>query len=333
MAAPLFIDDLLECDPPKFKQYQDAALKLKLINFNRSLWFYAPSLLHYSIDQYHNSDQNQFIPISITGSKCYLQCDHCKSKILDSMYPAESPAKLYSLVKDFVLNKNCNGILISGGSSLNGSVPFLNYIPTINTIKSEFDITVILHSGLITHDLALALSKVNIDAVLLDIIGHDDTIHRIYHLNKNVSHFANSLRLLSSFNIPFVPHIILGLDYGEFKGELNALKLIKNYNPNALVLVVLMPLDDTPMSLTNPASPDKLARYFTLARFMFPNIPILLGCARPKGDHKVKTDILAIQSGINGIAYPSQEAVDFALENGFSIQFSNLCCSLIFHHL
>ena len=327
------IKDLLECTEKKFKKYQTDALEVKLKNFDRTLWCYAPSLLTYSIDQFVSTNKNKFIPISITGTRCQLQCDHCKSKILDSMYPAETPEALNAIVKDFVENKGCEGVLLSGGATLEGAVPFTKFIETIKKIKEKFGITLIIHSGLITKEFAEALSKANVDAVMLDVIGHNETIQKIYHLRKNVNHFAQSLKYLAEYAIPFVPHVILGLDYGEIKGEVAALELIKQYNPDALVLVVLMPLEGTPMANVKPVPPKKLARLITLARLMFPKIPVMLGCARPKGDHKVETDVIAIQSGINGIAYPCQEAVDYALENNYELIFSELCCSLVYRDI
>ncbi len=333
MNPPSSIKNLLDCDENEFHTYQNEALMLKLNNFDKTLWCYAPSLLNYSVEQFTLENKDAFIPISITGNKCQLQCDHCKSKILNSMYPAENPEKLYNLVNDFVKNKNTKGILISGGAQLDGTVPFSKFVDIIKKIKLDFGIKVIIHSGLITRDLAEKFSKINIDAVMLDIIGHDETIHQIYHLRKNVEHFADSLMYLNKYRIPFVPHVILGLDYGKIKGEISALELIRRYNPNALVLVVLMQIEGTPMENIQSISPKTIARFITLARIMFPDIPLMLGCARPKGDHKVETDIMAIQSGINGIAYPSQEAIDFALEKGYPIRFSELCCSLIYQEI
>ncbi|MHA1264926.1 MAG: radical SAM protein [Candidatus Helarchaeota archaeon] len=330
---PTFIQDLIECDEKAFKNYQSYALKLKLQNFDETLWCYAPSLLSYTIEQFKTTNKNAFIPISITGTKCQLQCKHCKSKILESMYPAETPDKLYNLVKHFVEDKNCRGVLLSGGATIQGMVPFLPFLDSIKKIKQDFQITVIIHSGLISEEFAKALADSQIDAVMLDIIGHEDTIHEIYHLRKNIQHFADSLRFLDKYQIPFVPHVILGLHYGELKGERTALELIKKYHPVALVLIVLMPLEGTPMEQIEPLSPQKIGRYVTLARLLFPDIPLMLGCARPKGDHKVETDIIAIKSGVNGIAYPSQEAVDYAIENGYKIQFSELCCSLVYKHV
>ncbi len=327
------LNDIVDCAEDKFRTYQYQALELKLKNFDNAIWCYAPSLLTYAIEQFENIDKDKFIPISITGTKCQLQCDHCKSKILESMYPAETPEELYDLVKDFVKNKGCEGILISGGATLDGSVPVLQFLDIFKKIKEDFGITVIIHSGLITKELAEGLSRIKIDAVMLDIIGHDETIQKIYHLKRNVEHFEESLKYLHKYNIPFVPHVILGLHYGKIKGERAALELIKKYEPSALVLVILMPLEGTPMEKIEPISPKKVVRFITLARFLFPQIPVMLGCARPKGDHKVETDILAIQSGINGIAYPCQEAVDFAIERGYKLHFSGLCCSLIYRDI
>lgn len=324
---------ILECDEDQFRTFQKEALATKLSHFQRTLWCYAPSLLNYAIDQFECINKNTFIPISITGTKCQLQCDHCKSKILESMYAAETPEKLYALVKDFVENKGCEGILISGGAKLDGYVPFMDFIEVFKKIKEDFGITLIIHSGLITQELAVALATIKIDAVMLDIIGHDETIQEIYHLQKNVEHFEQSLKFLHQYNIPFVPHVILGLHYGKIKGEYAALELIKRYNPAAVVLVVLMPLEDTPMEHVDPVSPKDVGKFITLARLMFPDIPVMLGCARPKGDHKVETDILAIQSGIDGIAYPCQEAVDFAIQEGYQVNFSELCCSLIYREI
>lgn len=327
------IEDLLKCDDKKFKYYQNKALQLKLDNFGNIIWCYAPSILYYSIDQYERKNINKFIPISITGKKCQLQCDHCKAKLLDSMHPAETPEQLYEFVSEYVNYKGCEGILISGGANINGSVPFIKYIDIIKKIKDEFGITIILHSGLITKKFTEALSKIDIDAVMLDVIGSNETIHRVYHLNKNVENYAESLRYLVNYKIPFVPHVLLGLDYGTIKGEIYALELIKKNMPLALVIIALMPLEGTPMEHVKPVSPKMIARFITLARFMFPDIPVMLGCARPIGNHKVQTDILAIQSGINGIAYPCQEAADFAIKNGYDLKFSELCCSLVYREI
>ena len=64
-----------------------------------------------------------------------------------------------------------------------------------------------------------------------------------------------------------------------------------------------------------------------------PEIPIILGCARPRGEHKARTDVLAIKAGVNGIAYPSEKGYDHARERGLGIRFSDECCSLLFRDI
>jgi len=324
---------ILNSNEDDFKQYQAEALNLKLKNFGNEIWFYAPSLMVYSTDYFEIKNKYKFVPISITGTKCQLQCDHCKTKILETMFKAESPEYLNKIVRDLVINRGCEGILISGGSRIDGTVPFLDFIDVIKNIKDELGITIILHSGLVSEEIARLLAETGIDAVMLDIIGHNATIKQIYHLNRKIEDFEQSLQNLNNYKIPFVPHIILGLHYGKILGELDALRMIKKYNPASLVLLVLMPFENTPMENVKPIPPHKFARFAVISRFMFPKIPILLGCARPVGDHKLETDIFALKSGLNGIAFPCQEAIEYAMKKGYQINFSETCCSLIYKHI
>lgn len=84
------------------------------------------------------------------------------------------------------------------------------------------------------------------------------------------------------------------------------------------------------MADVKPPSPETIGRVLTVARLGFEKTPLLLGCARPIGDHKAQTDNFAIRGGANGIAYVSQEGVDFARKSGLSPVFMDICCSLAF---
>ena len=63
---------------------------------------------------------------------------------------------------------------------------------------------------------------------------------------------------------------------------------------------------------------------------MMPDIPIALGCMRPKGAHRRKTDVLAVRAGINAIAYPVAEAMDLAESMNIQLKYSTQCCSQIY---
>ncbi|MEE8182053.1 MAG: radical SAM protein, partial [Candidatus Thorarchaeota archaeon] len=101
------------------------------------------------------------------------------------------------------------------------------------------------------------------------------------------------------------------------------------HNPVSVIVVAFMPLDDTPMKDVTPSSPMDIARVILATRLAIPDKPVILGCARPLGDHRKETDRLAIDAGVNGIAYPTEEGYSYAQERGLSISFSVKCCSLM----
>ena len=109
--------------------------------------------------------------------------------------------------------------------------------------------------------------------------------------------------------------------------------MISKNNPAAVVIIALSPIRKTPMEHASPPSPANIGKIITVARLCMEKIPILLGCARPIGEHKVESDRYAIQSGVNGIAYISQEGVALAKGMGLRPVFKDICCSLAFLNL
>jgi hypothetical protein len=65
------------------------------------------------------------------------------------------------------------------------------------------------------------------------------------------------------------------------------------------------------------------------ARIRFPQVPVMLGCARPGGRHRRETDRFALLAGLNGIAYPAEGTVAVARELGLTPRFARECCSLV----
>jgi uncharacterized radical SAM superfamily protein len=181
--------------------------------------------------------------------------------------------------------------------------------------------------------LAKALAEADIDAAMIDIIGSKETIKEVYHLDCDVDSFDSSLTLLEQNRVPIVPHIVVGIHYGKLQGEMKAIEIVSKHHPAAVVVVALMPVVHTPMEHLTPPSPLDIGHAILASRLFMPQTPLLLGCARPRGLHKIKTDILAIRAGVNGIAYPSEEAYSFARKMGFNIQVHEKCCSLLWQDL
>ncbi len=294
----------------------------------KKIRFYAPSFMYYNTS-YYRSSPTDFPTISVTGKACALNCKHCGGLVLETMYPVKSSEELFELCVQ-LRKKGALGCLISGGCLPNGSVPINKFIGGIKRVKRELGLTVLVHTGIIDKSTAEALVEAKVDSALIDIIGSNETIREIYKLKVTVEDYSDSLKTLQESGIPFVPHVIVGLHYGRLKGELQALQMIRQYEPSALVVIAFMPIHGTEMEKVKPPKPSAIAKVIAAARLMFPNTPLVLGCMRPKGKHRVETDTMAIKAGVDAIAFPTEEAVRFAENQGMNVSFSSLCCSQIY---
>ena len=324
-------EDLLQADDTALEKALATARSISWKNFGRKIRFYAPSFIYYKTS-YFCSSPTAFPSISVTGSSCTLKCKHCGGKVLNTMIPATTPKDLINLCTQ-LRRKGAVGCLISGGCLPDGSVPLDRFVDAIAKIKRDNGLTVVVHTGIVDLPMARKLAEAGVDAALIDIIGSDETIHKIYQLNVELKDYDRSLRALQESGIPFVPHVLVGLHYGKLRGEFQALKMISKYSPSAIIIIALMPIHDTPMEKANPPTPEDIARVLATARFMMPSTPIVLGCMRPKGEHKMKTDTLAVKTGVNAIAFPAEEALRLAEALGLETTFSSLCCSQVFQDI
>ena len=177
--------------------------------------------------------------------------------------------------------------------------------------------------------MAQALKEAGVDGAMIDIIGANETIHKVYHLKRrSVEDYERSLELLVRHGLSVIPHIVIGLHYGKILGEYRALEMIRRYQISALILVILMPILSTSMFATTPPSLGEIADIFYRARLAFPKTPVHLGCARPMGEMMQQTDALAVDLGLNGIAYPASGIVAYAREQGLVPEFHETCCSI-----
>lgn len=319
---------LLEADEGALRELLEEAQLTAWNHFGKKIRFYAPSFMHYKTKHYCSS-QEAFPSISVTGSSCSLRCKHCGGTVLNTMYPAASPEKLVKLCRRLKA-KGAVGCLISGGCLPNGAVPLEKFADALGKIKRELGLNLVVHTGVISHDTAKKLKEAGIDAALIDVIGSDETIRRITELDVSVNHYEQSLQALQDAGVLTVPHVIVGLQFGKLKGELNALRIISNYEPAAVVVIAFMPIRGTEMEETAPPSPAAIGKVLVAARLIMPSTPLALGCMRPKGAHRAETDALAVNAGFNAIAFPAETSVKLAKSLNYDISFSSQCCSQIY---
>lgn len=294
----------------------------------RAIDFYTPSFKSYATSEIAACGKSAWPAVSITGPDCKLQCDHCKGRILESMIPARTPEDLWQ-VANRQIEHGARGMLLTGGSNHRNEVEYDPYYSTIRRIKEAFpEFRIALHTALVDRDGARRMQDSGIDAAMMDVIGAQETITQVYHLKRSVDDFERTLENLVATRLKVVPHIVLGLHYGRFHGERDALEMLRRHPPSAIVLVVAMPFY---APAHRPfAVPDSLqvGRFFLAARQALPDIPLLLGCARPVGQAKAEIDAYALMAGLNGIAHPADGMVELAARLGRKVRIAAACCSM-----
>jgi len=242
------------------------------------------------------------------------------------MLPAPTPDDLLTLGQRLV-ERGCEGVLISGGANADGTVPLKPHLPAIARLK-EWGLRVLVHTGLLDRETAKGLKAASVDQVLFDVVGDAATIQQVFHLNRSPADYAEVLALLRDLEIPVAPHVVIGLHFGRLRGELAALEMIGRYGANVIVLVVLRPLPHTPMAGLPGVEPEAVGRLAAVARLLNPTIPLTLGCARPAGHAKIEIERWAVLAGINSIAYPDPATVRLARKLGLRTSFVESCCTL-----
>ncbi len=290
--------------------------------------FYTPTFKAYATSEIAGCGKSAWPAVSVTGGECKLQCDHCKARLLEPMIPARRPEDLWRVANEQVA-AGARGMLLTGGSNHRDEVEYGPYYPVIRRIKDAFPaFRIAIHTALADLDHARRMEDSGIDAAMMDVIGSQDTITQVYHLRRGVDDFERTLEYLVSTRLKVVPHIVLGLHYGRFLGEWNALEMIRRHPPAALVLVVVMPFyAPAARPFVTPDSA-QVGRFFMDARQALPGIPLLLGCARPPGRAKAEIDSYAVMAGLNGIAHPADGMVELAARLGREATVSPACCSM-----
>ena len=294
----------------------------------RPIRFSSPTFKEYKTEELSGCGKNSFPAFSITAAGCALNCDHCQKKILEPMIPATNPEMLDRKVRDLIMLQNLQGFLLSGGSNKRNEIRYERFLPVVEQLKHDFPhLKIAIHTALLDEKLAKSMESAGVDTAMMDVIGAEETIRDVYHLDRPVADFEATLAALTSTKMEIVPHIVIGLHYGRLLGEQNALDIISRYPVHSLVLVVIMPFYAKPGTFATPSEHD-VGRIFLAARETIPDRQVLLGCARPAGMHKRVTDSYAIMAGLDGIAFPADGAVAVSDAIGRPYHQEHACCSI-----
>ena len=307
---------------PKDEVLFEQAFSETRANHGTDITFYLPGMIRYE------SRRGRYPAISLTGSRCELQCEHCKGRLLDPMIHVTEPDDL--LEKAVYLEKRgAHGLLLSGGSDREGRLPWPKYADAIRTMAETTGLFLSAHVGFPDLETCRQLKTSGVRQALLDVMGDEETASEVYHL-RGLQTVRDALESISQSGLQLAPHIVAGLHYGRIKGEEEALQMVSRYNPAVLVFVVLTALKGTPMAGINPPSPLEVARLIAKARLLMPQLPISLGCERPRNKEGTELEKLALRAGITRMAVWSEEALEEASRLGLSPRFQATCCSVDF---
>jgi lipoyl synthase len=319
------------------EELEDATLDAALISeceraapiaAGREIRFSTPTFKAYSSCEVGGCGKNSFPAFSVTAGGCALMCDHCQAKILEPMIPATTPESLDRQVRELIASQDLQGFLLSGGSTRRNEIRYERYYPVIERLKRDFpQLKVAIHSALLDERRAKAMEATGVDTAMMDVIGSNETIRDVYHLDRPVEDFERTLAALCATKMEVVPHVVIGLHYGRILGEPSALDIVSRHPVHSLVLVVVMPFYAKPGTFATPGTSD-VARIFLEARRRIPDRQVLLGCARPPGMHRRVTDAYAVIAGLDGIAFPADGALAVAQAIGRPAVQAHACCSV-----
>jgi lipoyl synthase len=263
--------------------------------------------------------------MSITGTRCALNCKHCRRSLLTTMIPAEDPAALVEKCLRLEA-RGALGVLISGGCDTEGRLPWDAFLPAVQEVKRATGLYLSVHSGIVDEDTARGLAEAGVDQALIDVVGDDETYRRICHVPFGVERIMSAMRHLKDAGLALAPHIVCGLDYGRIRGEQEAVHMISALNPEQVVIVSYMKIPGTDCDRFRLPLPEDVAEVIVNARLSMPNARVNLGCARERGNTRIEE--LAIDAGVNRMALPSDEAVARARYHGLEVRYQRTCCSV-----
>lgn len=253
--------------------------------------------------------------VSITGRRCELGCRHCRGAYLGGMEAVEDPERL---LKAFFRAERAGAksLLISGGFDREGRLPIFSFLESIKKGKEGTGLLVQVHSGMIKE--MEELGSAGVDAVLLDLIGDQETID-LYLGGKWKVEDYYAVMMSAKKWIPVVAaHILVGVNFGKVKGEFNAIDMAVRGKVDALSILTLMGMEGGP-------DLGEIMEVMDYARERFRG-HLTLGCMRAKGKDRMEIEKGAIRLGYDGIANPLKESLRYAESLGLSVEEVEGCC-------
>ena len=282
-----------------------SAWEVRKKHFADEIWFDFPSLTE---------------SITLTGQACALNCAHCGGHYLKGMRSVSEMKFVGSLDS----TSTFRSALVSGGCTIEGKVPFEEHLEFLYNLKQRVRLN--FHVGLLDGK-EISLLKGLADVVSFDFVADRETIQEVYGLKQGPEDYRRVYVGLREV-VPVIPHLTLGLRGGKWGGEERALDALQELGFTGLVFNVFIPTPGTRYALRQPLPVEEVVRFLAKARVRFPDVPLALGCMRPKGKYRQVLDEAAVSLGLNRLVMPTPRARRRAEELGLRVIKGEECCAL-----
>ncbi|MDR0791625.1 MAG: hypothetical protein LBE47_03690 [Methanomassiliicoccaceae archaeon] len=262
-----------------------------------------------------------FPPVSVTGPKCEQMCEHCKGAHLKWMIDIRGTPDLFRVIND-LLAAGAEGLLVSGGCDVNGSVPIMKEVPAIKYAHDN-GMKVNVHTGFIGKDDAKRLVDAGVTAFSVDVHQDPDIIRNILHLEVPAEAYSELLDNIISAGGEAVAHLTVGFGTEDL---MRSAELIKRKGLKEVVLLALVPTKGTmteKMLITDDEIIDAAGALMDMG------FNVILGCMRPRANRDL--EVRCIELGIRRIANPSRKTILWARENGMKVIVRETCCCIRDH--
>jgi len=260
----------------------------------------------------------EFPAVSVTGAKCDEMCEHCMGVHLQGMIPVSNGRELLT-VAEKLLEKNCTGILISGGCDVGGKVPLGQLTNEIRNI-ADTGLSINIHAGFADKEDIENLVSAGVKRFSVDIHQDPDIISSVLHLRRDPAEYSELLdKIIDAGGVP-IPHLTVGFGFSDL--YLSA-KLVQKKRLTNIILLALIPTKGTGTENVFLTEATILSAVEMLVNM---GLNVTLGCMRDRRHRDL--EIKCIKKGIRRMANPSRETLSWATSEGFEIIEEHQCCCM-----
>jgi uncharacterized radical SAM superfamily protein len=225
---------------------------------------------------------------------------------------------LFRVIND-LLAAGAEGLLVSGGCDVNGSVPVMKELEAIRC-ASDNGLKVNIHTGFIGNSDAELLVKAGVTTFSVDIHQDPDVIRNILHLEVPTEAYSELLDNITSAGGEAVAHLTVGFGTPDF---IRSAELVKGKGFKEVVLLALVPTKGT--MTENTLIPEDAI--IDAAKFLMGmGFEVTLGCMRPRTHRDLERR--CIELGIRRIANPARQTILWAKERGMRVIERKTCCCI-----